>query len=1277
MSILSANDSTALAEIMELRSISVPDLPVSGYDGTLGSKLVLRVLNVKAAPEKPIRFTKTVNQGSQVKRMAVEQSYHRWLLTGCVFSGEPVIILCRNRDDSDLLLKLSHDIYPGCFIAAVELIVVGSLDDLTRLIEVRDEQFPVETAEQLNSLPKQVESGTSDKMYLAAFNDNEGITLAVYPEAYPDKDEETMLVEDASPKGDPEKLRYTRKPWSGLLTTAIDALRTFSAIDCCLDVTTATVDYQPFERADIRSMLKGRFPREIHMYVARYHWSEVPSRREHVKDWISERFEFKEEMLQRFYSPLEMLLNSPREQNPSGNGTTNQERGPEMIEQQPSRGSSMPDGWDEEVISVTSNTSSVVDQLDPAMWFTEGPGEPPLEEVLSKEMKFVQYAYTSYMLCFVVALIVHLLIAVVLFRAPKILLGYVICVCASYAFVTATAGGFDVLELDVWPRKRNVVLPSDGPLSYGNFSISPVVGSDEFGACGGGYEPTSTLWGSANGKKITSPLSIFAVQGSSTSRTEQAIVSPRIAELLSLSIPMGQLKRSFVCLNMGYRPKKNQGEKRSNRAARLKFAGVQKADAVTLLAAMKKNKKGKDVPAAGSDWDTDSIVEDVAKASKHDVSDGQAEGTTVSETIGEEELVYVSDGLDDVVHGSAVESVHNSVDEGRERSGKVRYTPGMFKASTYAMSDMSMTTLSGRTEDHSTEWNHPEEEESPGNHSWLASTTSSMTGSRALSQSIDGVNASSNFTSSSHGSAASATVGRSFDNESGVGSDACDGGLLADETAGVESEDESAVLESAVHSSESQKCSKVVSSSCPRETVRLHEEDDSLACSEISHSEDEKQLTGSARQIDVEGIQSDRLGDCSRDDVDDVDIRTSRDPAGASCNRAHASEVVEVEAKEECEMMDRTPLPRRLDLEEPRYYSCSTQTEPQKKAKKRRLVARQSPKMPVKIQRPVHAPLSAEGGGHLSPPLTSRRPAWGAGKPREVPESSFHIPSHHHPNKQHHDPHRWARLAAGYCAEGPQTHYTHHHDAGGENPLHHLYHEPSRKEVSSATKAKKGKFSPPPRRAMQEERLEPMREVPMVLTEDPVLVEMPAIPTELRRQKTTVALVVVDAEARTFASVGEIGEGFILNDSYTYVGKCNSALCDGQDLDQLLPRRPGSVMRARSELPRKMNNVAEGSIPEAQFNYDNRQGRPISASPVNVRISSVQTRNVETLDELPERESVGGKKYRLASSNAREHHSTITYSTPSLGDARKSSNVPRKTPSSYPKVDSDRGVDFT
>lgn len=39
-------------------------------------------------------------------------------------------------------------------------------------------------------------------------------------------------------------VRYTSGVSSGLLTIAIDALRTFNAIDCCLDVTTATVNFQ-------------------------------------------------------------------------------------------------------------------------------------------------------------------------------------------------------------------------------------------------------------------------------------------------------------------------------------------------------------------------------------------------------------------------------------------------------------------------------------------------------------------------------------------------------------------------------------------------------------------------------------------------------------------------------------------------------------------------------------------------------------------------------------------------------------------------------------------------------------------------------------------------------------------------------------------------------------------------------------------------------------------------------------------------------------------------
>ncbi|KAF4731747.1 hypothetical protein FOZ63_030258, partial [Perkinsus olseni] len=308
--------------------------------------------------------------------------------------------------------------------------------------------------------------------YLAAFNDNEGITLAMYPETYVDRDEDGD-EQRGTTSSSSSQLRYTSRPWSALLTTAMDALRTFSAIDCCLDVTTGTVDFQPFERATLGSMWRGRFL----------------ERREHVREWTADRFELKEDMLQRFYSPLQVLLTSPPPQEQQS--STNDEQQPSRVE---SSSSSLLDGWDgEEAVSITSNTSSVVDQLDPAMWFSEGPGEPPLEEVLSKEMKFVQYAYTSYMLCFVVALIVHLLIGVLVFRVSTFVLWTVLTICATYAFVTFTVGGFDVLELEVWPRKRNVVLPSDGPLSYGNYVGAQTVGrKEEYAGLGrGGYDPPS------------------------------------------------------------------------------------------------------------------------------------------------------------------------------------------------------------------------------------------------------------------------------------------------------------------------------------------------------------------------------------------------------------------------------------------------------------------------------------------------------------------------------------------------------------------------------------------------------------------------------------------------------------------------------------------------------------------------------------------------------------------------------------------------------------------
>ncbi|KAF4757489.1 hypothetical protein FOZ63_009315 [Perkinsus olseni] len=144
------------------------------------------------------------------------------------------------------------------------------------------------------------------------------------------------------------------------------------------------------------------------------------------------------------------------------------------------------------------------------------------------------------MLCFVVALIVHLLIGVLVFRVPTFVFWTVLTICATYAFVTFTVGGFDILELEVWPRKRNVVLPSDGPLSYGNFIGAQNVGrKEEYAGLGrGGYDPPSTIWGNASGNKITSPLSIFSVGNPSTgSRAfrKDSIVSPRMEHRRSQS----------------------------------------------------------------------------------------------------------------------------------------------------------------------------------------------------------------------------------------------------------------------------------------------------------------------------------------------------------------------------------------------------------------------------------------------------------------------------------------------------------------------------------------------------------------------------------------------------------------------------------------------------------------------------------------------------------------------------------------------------------------------
>lgn len=167
MSILSTDDAEAMQEIIELTTIPASDLPASGRDGTTDSKLICRVLHSKAAPEKPIRFARFQpgqNSNNQ-KKMNVEQSYHKWILCGCILSEEVVALITRTSSESTLLLKFHGDIFPGALIAVVEPETVGILPRGTKLIRTSDRLIPVDANEELGKLPKAIELSVQFQMY--------------------------------------------------------------------------------------------------------------------------------------------------------------------------------------------------------------------------------------------------------------------------------------------------------------------------------------------------------------------------------------------------------------------------------------------------------------------------------------------------------------------------------------------------------------------------------------------------------------------------------------------------------------------------------------------------------------------------------------------------------------------------------------------------------------------------------------------------------------------------------------------------------------------------------------------------------------------------------------------------------------------------------------------------------------------------------------------------------------------------------------------------------
>lgn len=67
------------------------------------------------------------------------------------------------------------------------------------------------------------------------------------------------------------------------------------------DITIAYDDYYPQQRTSEISLLNGEFPKEIHLFIHRYHMSEIPIKEQDCQEWLKQSFQQKELLLTSYY----------------------------------------------------------------------------------------------------------------------------------------------------------------------------------------------------------------------------------------------------------------------------------------------------------------------------------------------------------------------------------------------------------------------------------------------------------------------------------------------------------------------------------------------------------------------------------------------------------------------------------------------------------------------------------------------------------------------------------------------------------------------------------------------------------------------------------------------------------------------------------------------------------------------------------------------------------------------------------------------------------------
>jgi 1-acyl-sn-glycerol-3-phosphate acyltransferase len=296
--------------------------------------------------------------------------------------------------------------------------------------------------------------------YLTGIQHPTGVTMGVFPEGATVSDLNALEKSHRYSEvlGISPSWKHVLVPRTPGIYETVRSLNRLNSLDSVIDVTMGYLDFSPFEVSSLVSFWSGTYPREVHMNLNFLRWADIPTDFDSMKDWLIERFANKERMLDRFYSPIELMYQQATSPSAGMRRTFSTSSSADSN----CSSDRDDDGQRSENTDQFSTTSTHLSNLGALVAFSDDPDSPePAEETLSKDMRFIQYISNSYVISAAVAMMVNCLVIFAVMSYPKELLVYVLGVCLVLSFITRWLGGLNAIEMEILPVKIDLTYSND------------------------------------------------------------------------------------------------------------------------------------------------------------------------------------------------------------------------------------------------------------------------------------------------------------------------------------------------------------------------------------------------------------------------------------------------------------------------------------------------------------------------------------------------------------------------------------------------------------------------------------------------------------------------------------------------------------------------------------------------------------------------------------------------------------------------------------------------